>query len=86
MISVIFLGSSMLWWRLGSGEDEGAEQMPGGGRHLADAKAVEKAQADESCLLCFAADWKGPKKSASQSRYKTGACSKGRLSPCQRDI
>ena len=62
MISVIFLGSSMLWWRLGSGEDEGAEQMPGGGRHLADAKAVEKAQADESCLLCFAADWKGPKK------------------------
>ena len=26
------------------------------------AKAGEKAQADESCLLCFAADWKGPKK------------------------
>ena len=26
------------------------------------AKAVEKAQADESCLLRFTADWKGPKK------------------------
>lgn len=85
MISLFFrkfyavMGTGERWGR------RGLEQMPGWGRHLADAWEAcqghgESLQADESCLLCFGGWLKGTKESASQSRYKTGACSKGQLS------